>query len=178
MRNDELFSPGCPDSRVKSLVLAYALRGVTSSDGVYTGENLLAAQYKVYVEWLATVRVTNPGFVCCFHEWMARDEGDCAFIFSPGDLVKYNGRYCVVMERNAGSVGWTYKWRIPGDVPENKDWPQSLTALNVKEADGRMLCLHGLDAGLKPADIPPEVFALACGRAKECPMMKGGRDGE
>lgn len=174
MRNSELFSPACPDDHAKRLVLGYALRGVMDDRRHWSEERLLAAQYRVYEEWRAVLRKLNPGFTCCFHEWLARAE-DSAFIFRPGDLVEYNGRYCVVMDRDARGIGWREKWRITtGTTPTKEDWPQQLTALTVKDADGRIYCPHGRACGLEPADIPPEVFELACRKAKECPMMKGG----
>lgn len=175
MRNDELFSPNCPDEHAKRLVMGYALRGLVDSIGCYSAEGLVNAQFRVYKEWLAAVRASKPGFSCGFYEWLARD-ADAAFIFRPGDLVKYDGRYCVVADRLTGGMGWVNKWRITGAVPAREEWPQTLAALDVREADGRTRCLNGLDNGLKPADIPPEVFALACGRAKDCPMMNGGAE--
>lgn len=177
MRNDELFSPRCPDEHAKRLVLNYALRNVLDGNRCYSEETLIAAQYMVYKEWLAEVRKSNTGFSCCFHEWLSREE-DTAFIFKPGDLVEYKGRYCVVTGRIDLGVGWTTRWRIVDGTPMNAAWPQQMTTLNIKGADGRVRCVHGLDDDLKPADIPPEVFALACGRAKDCPMLKGGSDGE
>ena len=175
MRNDELFSPGCPDDHAKRLVLNYALRGVLDNSGCYTPERLLAVQHGIYLEWLAALRASRDGFSCGFYEWLARGE-DAAFIFKPGDLVKYNGRYCVVTSRSTYNIDWGSKWRVIDGRPANADWPHLLTALDVKEANGRVHCVNGLDNGLEPADIPPEVFALACGKAKDCPMLKGGRD--
>lgn len=177
MRNDELFSPRCPDKRVKNLVLNYALREALDSDKCYTDKTLLAVQHRIYEEWLAAVRETKPGFTCCFYEWMARS-ADSALIFKTGDLVKYKGRYCVVVRQPNYAAGWERKWRITNITPALEDWPLPLTTLGVKDADGRVCSLRGLDASLEPADIPPEVFALACGRAKDCPILKGGRDGE
>lgn len=52
--------------------------------------------------------------------------------------------------------------------------PASLRRLSVEYPDGSVHSIDAEDEGLEPADIPPEVFALACGRAKGCPMMKGG----
>ena len=177
MRNDELYSPGCLDDHAKRLVLAYALRGVIDDRGCYSEQELLAAQHRVYKEWLAAVRETTTGFDCSFYEWAARgDMCDAAFVFAPGDLVKHNGRYCVVAERITRSVSWTEKWRIVNGVPRLGSWPQPMAAVVLKEADGSRHSVNAFD--LEPADIPPEVFALVCGRAKDCPMMKGGRDGE
>ena len=173
MKNSELYSLSCPDERIKGLVFKYAMREVLDGDGCYTDKGLLVAQYRVYEEWLAAVRKTKPGFVCCFHEWMSR-EGDYAFVLRPGDLVKYDGRYSVVGARLTGKdrVSWGSKWRLDGDVPVLADWPKPLDALSVKDADGRVFNVYGLGR-IESADIPPEVFALACGKAKDCPMLKG-----
>ena len=175
MKNYELFSPECPDQRVKDLVFSYALHNVLDNDRRYTDEKLLDAQHRLYREWFATMRKTRPGFVCCFYEWMTRD-ADSALIFSPGDLVKYNGHYCVVAERLTRNVEWGIKWRVTGAIPMKEDWPKAMTALNVREANGRLRYVDGLDIHLEQADIPPEVFALACGKANDCPMLKGGHD--
>lgn len=178
MRNYELFTPRCLDEHAKRLVLGYALRGLLDDGGYYKEERLLAMQYGIYERWLADTRKWRPGFACGFYEWLLRNE-DSAFIFRAGDLVKYNGRYCVVMNQLIVVPAWESKWRILDKKPRATDWPSQTTTLDVKEADGRIHCVNGLDGGLEPADIPPEVFALACGKAKDCPMLKGGRlDGE
>ena len=176
MRNDELFSPGCPVEHAQNLVLNYALRGLLDGRKCYEPGELLNRQYKVYLEWLAELRASNSDFSCGFYEWMAR-QADSAFVFRPGDLVKYNGRYCVVVARLTRNISWINEWRIVDGKLCREDWPQRVTTLDVKEADGSIHCVNGLDDGLEPADIPPEVFALACGKAKDCPMLKGERNG-
>ena len=105
MRNDELFSPGCPVEHAQNLVLNYALRGLLDGRKCYEPGELLNMQYKVYLEWLAELRASNSDFSCGFYEWMAR-QADSAFVFRPGDLVKYNGRYCVVVARLTRNISW------------------------------------------------------------------------
>lgn len=179
MRNDELFSPGCPDAHAKRLVLAYALRGLLDDRKCYRSEALLAMQYGVFKEWLAAVNEDRPDFRCCLHEWFARGGlCDAAFIFTPGDLVKYDGRYCVVSRRLTRDVGWVNSWVVEDDVVVQRARPQPMSAVVLKEADGSEHTVNALDDAIEPADIPPEVFALACGKARGCPMLKGGRDGE
>lgn len=97
MRNDELFSPRCPDNHAKKLVMGYALRGLIER-GSYTQDGLLIRQHTAYAEWLAEMREASPKFECGFYEWLCRD-CDSAFVFKPGDLVKFEGRYCVVVRR-------------------------------------------------------------------------------
>ena len=175
MRNDELYSPTCPDEHAKKLVLSYALRGLLDDRRCYTDEKLLAAQCKIYEEWLAAVRESCSGFDCDFYEWLSRggSSGDAAFIFKPGDLVKYNGRYCVVVRRETRNMGYVNSWRVRNGKPVQRTWPQPACAVELKDPDGHVHTMNALSAGIEPADIPPEVFALACGRAKNCPMVKG-----
>lgn len=178
MRNDELFSPHCPDEHAKNLVESYVMRGLVDGRGTYWPNKLLARQYDVYLEWLAAVRESADGFNRCgFYEWLSRD-CDAAFVFKPGDLVKHDGHYCVVVRRCPSRVDWVNSWRLRSGTPTQEPWPDSLNTVELKDSDGRTCVVNALAEGIEPADIPPEVFALACGRAKECPMMKGGRDGE
>lgn len=172
MRNYELYSPACPDEHAKKLVLSYALRGVLDDRRCYTDEKLLAAQCKIYEEWLAAIRESSMGFDCDFYEWLSRTI-DAAFIFKPGDLVKYGGRYCMVVRRETRNMGWTNSWRVRNGKPVQRTWPNPACAVELKDPDGRAYTVNALTESLEPADIPPEVFALACGRAKDCPMMKG-----
>lgn len=176
MRNDELFSPDCPDNHAKKLVKGYAMRGLVDGRGTYLPENLLARQHAIYEEWLAAVREFSTSFDCGFYEWRARS-CDAAFIFKPGDLVKVNGLYCMVQKRMHGTT-WVNSWRLRNGKPAHVSWPQSLSTVELKYPDGRTCTVNALAKGIEPADIPPEVFALACGKAKGCPMMKGGYDGK
>lgn len=174
MRNDELYSPSCPDARAKKLVNGYVLRGL-AADGTYPLPGLLARQHAVYLEWLAAMRERRPKFDCGFHEWMSRS-CDSAFVFRPNDLVKYGGRYHVVVRRCPRGVDWEDVWRLRNGMPSRESWPRPASAVELKDPDGRALVVDALAAGVEPADIPPEVFSLACGKAKGCPMMKGGAE--
>lgn len=173
MRNDELYSPNCPDDRVKKLVKGYAMRGIVGERGTYSLEKLLARQHAVYEEWLAAVRGESTSFDCGFYEWLSRC-CDSAFVFKPGDLVKHDGRYCVVVGRRVRGAGWVTSWRLRDGRPTELPWPRSLCEVELKDYDGNVFVADVLHGHIEPADIPPEVFALACGRAKDCPMMKGG----
>ena len=173
MRNDELFSPHCKDDQYSRLVLAYALRGLLDSRGAYRPQDLLSRQYAVYKDWLGEVRKHIPSFSCGFYEWLSRN-CDSAFVFKPGDLVKHDGRYCVVTRWFLDGMSWVKRWRIRNGVPEQETWPHQMITVELKDPSGDTRTVSALAGGIEPADIPPEVFALACEKAKNCPMMKGG----
>lgn len=172
MRNDELFNPNCPDPHASRLVRAYVLRGLVDGRGTYYPDKLLGMQHAVYEEWLAAIRTSKPKFYCGFYEWQSRD-CDSAFALKPGDLVKYNGQYCVVIGRRLRNMVWSTKWRLVDGTPELRDWPKTITAVKLKDTAGEVSIVDVLGGSIEPADIPPEIFALACGKAKDCPMMKG-----
>lgn len=173
MRNDELFSPACKNDHLKRLVNGYVLRGLLDDRGSYSPSKLLARQHAVYLEWLAAVHEGCSTFSCGFYEWLCRD-CDAAFIFKPGDLVKHDGRYCVVTRRCPDGVKWVNSWRLRCGMPTLGLWPQRLNTVELKDPDGHTYTVSALAGNTEPADIPPEVFTLACGKAKDCPMMKGG----
>lgn len=175
MRNDELFSLNCPDKHADKLVTGYAMRGLLDKRGAYYPEDMLARQHAIYEEWLAAIRESRQDFTCGFYEWLSRS-CDAAFVFKPGDLVKHAGRYCVVVQRYLLGAGWVNSWRLRDGRPTEMPWPKSLCAVELKDSDGSTRLVDVLAGGIEPADIPPEVFALACGRAKDCPMMKGGAE--
>lgn len=172
MKNDELFSPHCPDELAGRLVFAYVLRGLLDDKKSYYPEKLLARQHAVYEEWLAAMRKSKPKFSCGFYEWMSRD-GDSAFVLKPGDLVKYNGQYCVVTSRHIRDVTWLSKWRLSDGMPEMRDWPKSIIAVKLKDSVGKVSIVDVLSGYIEPADVPPEIFALACEQAKNCPTENG-----
>ena len=174
MRNDELLSPNCPDSRASRLVRAYVLRGLVDNRGAYRPQDLLARQYAVYEVWLEEVRKHTTSFSCGFYEWLCRD-CDSAFMFMPGDLVKHDGQYCVVTRWYPEGISWSNRWRLRNGVPTQETWPMQVKMIELKYHDGRHSgAVDALDKNIEPADIPPEVFALACEKAKGCPMMRGG----
>ena len=173
MRNDELFSPGCPNDHAKSLVNGYVMRGLLDNRGTYSPGKLLARQHDVYLGWLATVHKYSPTFSCGFYEWKCRS-CDAAFVFKPGDLVKLDGRYCLVVRRCPGGVDWEENWRLRYGMPAMVPWPKQLSTVELKDTNGRTYTVSALAGNIEPADIPSEIFALACEKAKNCPMMKGG----
>lgn len=173
MRNDELFNPGCPDGHAKRLVNGYVMRGLLDDRGSYSVDGLLARQHAVYLRWLAAVRESNIGFDCGFYEWLCR-ACDAAFVFKPGDLVKHDGRYCVVTRWRSRAVTWMDSWRLRNGEVVNIPWPREIREVELKDSGGKVSFVDVLGGSIEPADIPPEVFALACGKAKDCPMMKGG----
>ena len=173
LRNDELFSPGCPDDHAKKLVVNYALRGLVDGRGSYSSDRLLTMQYVAYEGWLAAMRESSPKFDCGFYEWLCRG-CDSAFVFKPGDLVGFGDRYCVVVRRRTREVTWVNSWRIRCEAPTTENWPQPVTMVELKDSSGKVFVVDALCSSIEPAAIPPEIFALACGRAKDCPMMKGG----
>lgn len=172
LRNDQLFSPDCPDDRAKRLVTNYALRGLVDGRGSYSPDRLLAMQHAVYEEWLTAMRESGAKFDCGFYEWLCR-ECDSAFVFRPGDLVEFGGLYCVVVRRRTKEVTWVNKWRLRNGMPVQDSWPQRVTMVELKNAEGRVSTPDALCESIAPAGIPPEVFALACRRAKDCPMLSG-----
>lgn len=178
MRNRELYSPACPDAHAKALVLAGPLRGLLDDRGCYFTEKLLEKQLEVFREWREAAReADHPAFDCNFYEWLDREE-DSAFVLRPGQLVKWGKGYGVVSARLTRDVSWVNQWRVVSASLMEDAWPQPMRAVEIKTPDGLTHAMNALDGALGPADIPPEVFALACGRAKDCPMLKGGRDGE
>lgn len=177
MKNSELYSPGCPDAHAKALVMAGPLRGLLDGRGSYSPEKLLGRQLIVFKEWLEATRKNNPDFCCSFYEWMDRN-ADSAFVVRPGQLVKWYGTYGVVSARLTQRVDWVNRWHVVSASLTKNAWPQPMKSIEVKAPDGQVRAIDALDTELEPADIPPEVFALACGRAKDCPMLKGERDGE
>lgn len=172
MRNDELFSPNCPNNRAVKLVKGYVMRGLVDDRGTYAPGILLARQHAVYEEWLSAVRENTTSFVCGFYEWMCRD-CDSAFVFKPGDLVKFKGHYCVVNRRCTYDMNWANRWRLRNGTVVHERWPSLLTKVELKDFAGKVSIVDALHESIEPADIPPEVFALACGKAKSCPMMNG-----
>jgi hypothetical protein len=172
MRNDELFNPGCPNDHAKKLVNGYVMRGLLDDRGSYLPNKLLARQHAVYLEWLAAVHESYTTFSCGFYEWLSRS-CHSAFVFKPGDLVKHDGRYCVVTRRCPGGIEWANSWRLHCGMPKLGPWPQRMDTVELKDPDGHTYTVNALAGNIEPADIPPEVFALACGKAKDCPMMKG-----
>lgn len=177
MRNDELYSPSCPDEHAKKLVLAYALRGLLDNRQCYTDDKLLAAQCKIYEEWLAAMRESKPDFNCDFYEWRSLGGSSCdaAFIFKPGDLVKNDGHYCMVVRRETRNQGWVNSWRVRDGKPVHIVWPLPACVVELKYPDGRVYAVNALAKSIEPADIPSEVFALACERATNCPMIRGAQ---
>ena len=177
MKNSELFNPGCPAEHAKKLVKAYALRGLLDNCGAYKWDKLLAMQNAVYTEWLAAVRASTTSFNCDFYEWLGCD-CDSAFVFRPGDLVKHDGHYCVVVRRHPSGVDWANSWHLRNGIVVKETWPQPLRTVELKDADGHVSVENALAENIEPTDFPPEVFALACRKAKDCPILKGGSDGE
>lgn len=175
MRNVELFSPKCPNDHAERLVLNYVLRGLLGDNKSYRPEKLLAMQHAVYEEWLAEVHKHCPTFSCGFYEWLSRD-CDAAFVLKPGDLVKYDSHYCVVVSRCPAGMGWVNSWRFRHGLPKLDPWPQRLSTVELKDPNGHRYVVNALADSIEPTDIPPEIFALACGKAKDCPMMKGGAE--
>lgn len=173
MRNDELFMSGCPDKHANKLVMGYAMRGLLDKYGACYQEDLLVRQHAVYKDWLAEMRELRPDLPCGFYEWLSRG-CDAAFVFKTGDLVKLGDRYCVVVRRCTHEVTWTNEWRIRNGIPVKEAWPRPVTEVELKDASGTTTIVNAICDSVVPADIPPEVFALACGRARECPIMKGG----
>lgn len=176
MKNMELYSPACPDEHAKALVMAGPLRGLFDDRGCYFPEQLLGMQLEVFREWREAVREGCPAFDCDFYEWMLREE-DSAFVLKPGQLVKWDKGYGVVSARLTRSVGWVSHWQVVSASLTKNEWPQPMRMVDVKTPDGRIRAVNALDENIEPADIPPEVFALACGKAKDCPMLKGGSNG-
>lgn len=175
MRNDELFNPNCPDDRARNLGKRYVMRGLTDDHGTYSIDELLARQHGVYEKWLAAVRESTTGFNCGFYEWLSRS-CDASFVFKPGDLVKYDGDYCVVVRRRTREVTWVNSWRLRNGMIVQEPWPQPMREVELKDNDGKVFIVDVLhNRSVEPADIPPEVFALACEKAKDCPMMRGNR---
>lgn len=172
MRNDELFSPNCPNDRAKKLVKGYVLRGLVDDRGTYAPGILLARQHAVYEEWLSAIREHTTSFVCGFYEWMRRS-CDSAFVFKSGDLVKFKGHYCVVDRRRTHGVAWTTHWCLRNGTVVSEPWPTPVCEVELKDFNGKVSFVDVLDGSIEPADIPLEVFALACGKAKGCPMMNG-----
>ena len=155
------------------LLRLYALRGILDERHSYSPDALLKAQHRVYMDWLEHVkrsRVEPDLFSCSFYEWQLRD-ADTAFIVKPGDLVKYKGEFCLVKNRPAPS--WCNTWRVVDGTVQETERPRPICGLTLEFPDGHTTSCNASDEGLEPAGIPPEVFALACGRAKDCPMMKG-----
>lgn len=172
MKNFEFYAAG----NKNAVVRRYALRGIVDKNGSYSPRDLLKAQYRVYEEWLAHVNrvASKPGMVgCSFYEWMLRD-ADSAFVVKPGDLVKYDGAYCIVKDRTGTDPSWCRSWQVVAGAAQQVDRPLPLCTVNLEFADGHVAYCNAEDPRLEPADIPPEVFALACGRARECPMLKEG----
>lgn len=177
MKNMELYSPGCADAHAKALVLAGPLRGLLDDRGSYSGYKLLEMQLNVFREWREAARKDHPSFECSFYEWMIREE-DSAFVLKPGQLVKWDKGYAVVSARLTHNIGWVNHCHVVSASLTNDDWPQPMKVVEMKTPDGQTHVVNALAKNIEPADIPPEVFALACGRAKDCPMLKGGPDGE
>lgn len=175
MRNDELFSPRCPDKHVNKLVTGYVMRGLLDKRGAYYPENLLARQHAVYEEWLAEMHERSSNFSCGFYEWMSRN-GDAAFVFKLGDLVKHAGHYCVVTQRCPTGITWANDWRVRNGTVVQEPWPQAIRTVKLKDPYDRTYIVDVLSEDIEPAEIPPEVFALACEKAKGCPLMRGGTE--
>lgn len=167
MNNLEYYSV----SGKNKMVLNYAMRGVRRDDGSYSLRKLLEAQYKVYEDWLAAMKASASHFECSFYEWGMR-RADTAFTVKPGDLIKFNGTYCIVRRRPEPS--WIDSWRIVGGGAQEAKWPQPMCCVEVEYPDGSSHYYNMEDGGIEPADIPQDVLSLARGRAKDCPEVEGG----
>lgn len=173
MRNDELFHPHCPDNHADKLVKGYAMRGLLGNNGTCYQEDLVVRQHAIYEDWLAEMRKLRPDLPCDFYEWLSR-EGDVAFVFKPGDLVKFDNHYCVVARRCTREVTWTNDWHIRNGVPVKEAWPRPVTDVELKDSSGKTTVVNAMCESIVPTIIPQEVFELACEKAKNCPMMRGG----
>ena len=170
MKNYQLFTPSCGDEHLEGLVRRYALRDVFDGVG-YRNDDLLRKQREIYESWLAWAKATYPAVRCGFYEWMLRD-ADLGFIFRPGDLVKHGDTYCVVAGRNPPRVAPAF--RVEGSEVRQEDAVRTDDyCVLLRDPLGKTRTVNVESADLMPADIPPEVFMLACGKAKDCPMMKG-----
>ena len=174
MKNYQLFHPDCPDEHLQTLVRRYALRSVCDGVG-RCNKDLLERQYEIYRSWLEWAQGgKGPVVRCDFYEWLLL-HADYAFVLKPGDLVKYDESYCVVTSWQVRSPDCNQRgWRMSGSIVVCEDYPEQARCVNIRLTDGRTSTVNVENKSLKPADIPPEVFALACDRAKDCPMMKGG----
>lgn len=97
------------------------------------------------------------------------------FIFKPGDLAMYNGDYVVVEGIESDNSKYGYDRTNMFDEDNGKframrvvRWPNGL---KIRTATGFITTVEA--RSLKFADIPQEIFKLACNKASTCPMMGG-----
>lgn len=110
-----------------------------------------------------------------FYWWASIDAKVAAlpFAFSPGDLAVHNGKYVVVV----GRLECSYNGQRANVFNERTgkfesmhymEWSQHI---QIKYPDGALKLVHCTE--IKFADIPQEIYKLACNKANTCPMMSG-----
>lgn len=141
--------------------------------------------YGKFKEWYAR-RVEECGmtgdhsvFQPTFYWWANLDAKVAAlpFAFMPGDLAVLNGKYVVVEGRYEHTTirqSYTMFNEATGkfETMQYMDIPNSL---QVRDSNGASGCVNY--TAIKFADIPQEIFKLACNKASTCPMM-GGKNAE
>lgn len=95
------------------------------------------------------------------------------FAFVPGDLAMHKGKYVVVEGRyECTCIGESHTMfnEATGrfEKMQYMDFPNRL---QVRYSNGASSCVCYTE--IKFADIPQDIFKLACNRASTCPMMGG-----
>jgi len=118
----------------------------------------------------------NPNvFQPTFYWWDNLDARLVAlpFAFEPGDLVMFNGKYAVVDGLSESSCIRSNQTMFNEDTGkfETMEIMEFPCGLRIRDSNG----CSGVAAwrDVKFADIPQEIFKLACNRANTCPMMGG-----
>lgn len=118
----------------------------------------------------------NPSvFKPTFYWWVNLNMKVAAlpFAFVPGDLAVYKGKYVVVDGRYQSTsihTSCTMFNEATGkfETMQYMDFPSHL---QVRDSNGASSCVCYTE--IKFADIPQEIFRLACNKANACPMMGG-----
>ena len=95
------------------------------------------------------------------------------FAFEPGDLVMFDGKYAVaegLSESNCIRSNRTMFNEETGKF-ETMEFMEFPSGLRIRDSNG----CSGVAAwrDVKFADIPQEIFKLACNKASTCPLMGG-----
>lgn len=95
------------------------------------------------------------------------------FAIEPGDLVMFNGKYAVVEGLSESSCTYSNQTMFNEETGkfETMQFMEFPCGLRIRDSNGCSCVANQRD--VKFADIPQEIFKLACNKASTCPMMGG-----
>lgn len=141
----------------------------------------LGTVYRRFRKWedkqidisLENGRPDKPFFKIPYYLWLVEEAKNYAmpFLYEVGDLVRHNGKYCIYEGAESKTTYREATVFIQEEMCFRSVYIMCAPRLaGYKEASGKSYvddaeCFH-------PADIPEDIFKLACSKAMECPMLK------